>query len=637
MAARFADVGGVDDEFLDRVLAEAHINTLRLALIQQTDDAELSAMPVETFARAGTPYLTYVVPRACHAVVRAKARAYLGAARRPPVVRPDRQRALALMQLFQGADFDPAAADYGYEELALDDFPREARWSGPIPASVANYPVTVVGAGFSGILAGIQLKRLGIPFRIVERQADIGGTWQLNAYPEARVDITSFLYQYSFEKNYPWNHYFATRDELKIYIDHIVDGHGIRDCIETRTSLDAAHWNAERAVWELTVVGPDGVAKQRESKIVISAAGLFSTPHLPDIPGIADFAGKIFHTTAWDHDYDYRGKRVALIGTGSTGSQLMPDLARQCARLTVFQRTPNWVTPVPGYQHRVSDEQRWLFDNMPYYANWFNYHHHIAQMQSQKFHAIDPGWVARGGSVNEANDKLRAGLQAYIAGKVGHRPDLHARLVPDYAPMARRLVVDNGWYDALLRDNVELVTTGIEQFTENGIATRDGRVREFDFVVLSAGFAVSKYLFPARYTGEHGTTPADLWEKDGARAYLTMALPGLPNFFMLYGPNAGVRAGSFHSWMEALTRYIATLIVALIEGGQNSVAVRRDAYDAYNAALDERFEGMLWGSEKGGGGYYINAFGRPGAGMPWTLAEFDALIRTPDRAAFDFR
>lgn len=626
-----------DGGLIDRVLDHAHLNSLRLALIQQTGDPDLAAIPVETFAPAGTPYLTYVVPRRFHAVVRERARAYLTALPRPPVVRPDKPRALELMKLFQGDDFDPAAADYGYEELAFDDYPRDARWSGSAaPASAALYPVVVVGAGFSGILAGIQLKRLGIPFRILERQDDIGGTWQLNDYPEARVDITSFLYQYSFEKNYPWCSYFATRAELKTYIDHVVDRHGIRDHIETRTSLAAAQWNAERKLWELTISGPDGVESQRDARIVISAAGLFSTPKIPDIAGIAGFGGKTFHTTAWDHDYDYRGKRVALIGTGSTGSQLMPEVARELAHLTVFQRTPNWVTPVRGYRDRVSDEQRWLFDNMPSYVNWFNYHNHIAQMQAQKFHTLDADWIAQGGLVNRDNDQLRAGLEKYIASKVGHRPDLHARLVPDYAPAARRLVVDNGWYDALLRDNVELVTDPIETFTSTGIATGDGVHREFDLVILSAGFAVSKYLWPAEYVGLEGATPAQLWETDGARAYLTVALPDLPNFFMLYGPNAGARAGSFHSWMEALMRFIAQTIVALIEGEHDFVVVRREAFDAYNHALDQGFETMLWGRENGGGGYYINEFGRPAVGQPWTLAEFDALIRKPDLTAFEF-
>ena len=462
----------------------------------------------------------------------------------------------------------------------------------------------------------------------------IGGTWELNDYPEARVDITTFLYQFKFVKNYPWRSYFATRDELKDYIDHVVDRYGIRGRIETSTALRGARWDDAEKLWRLEIVRPDGSVEHAVSTVVLSAAGLFSTPHLPDIPGIGDYRGRIFHTTAWDHGYDCAGKRVALIGTGSTGSQLMPELARRASHLAVYQRTPNWVTPVRGYHARVTPEKRWLLDNMPHYSNWFNYSQHLAQMQSQHLHRIDPAWVAGGGRINERNDQLRAGLERYIRRKLGGREDLISRLVPEYAPMARRLVVDNGWYDTLLRDNVELITTGIDHFTSRGIVARDGSAAEYDLVVLGAGFKVSQYLWPVDYVGRYGATLADLWSRDGARAYLTVALPGFPNFFMLYGPNAGVRSGSFHSWMEILTRYICGCVVALLEQGAGAIEVQREAYDAYNAELDAEMSAMLWESEGGGGGYYVNEFGRSGVNMPWTLADFYARVKAPDLGDF---
>ena len=625
----------INDAFIRRALDHAHLNALRVALFWQTGDPEIAAMNVEAFAPPGTPFLTHVVAREHHARLKELAFAFLTETR--PIARaaPSRDEAFALMSLFEGGGSDPEAAGYGYEELAFDDFPREAKWSTPeTPGGLANFLVTVIGAGFSGILAGIQLARLGIPFRIIERQPGIGGTWELNDYPEARVDISTFLYQYKFVKNYPWKSYFATRDELKDYIDTVVDDFGIRDRIETSTRLTDAQWDADARRWMLEIDRPDGAHERFTSNVVISASGLFSTPNLPDIPGIADYAGKMFHTTAWDHDYDLAGKRVALIGTGSTGSQLMPALARRAAYLKVFQRTPNWVTPVRGYHDRVTPEKRWLLDNMPFYANWYSYSHHVAQMQSQHLHEVDPAWTAMGGHVNEKNDQLRKGLTKYIRKKVGARDDLFEKLVPAYAPMARRLVVDNGWYDALLLPNVELVTTGIDRFTRTGIVTRDGEEHAVDLVVLGAGFKVSQYLFPVNYVGRDGATLPDLWDKDGARAYHTVCLPGFPNFFMLYGPNAGVRAGSFQSWMEILMRYIAKAIVAMIEQEKDVIEVRRRAYDAYNAELDGEMAKMLWEREKGGGGYYVNQFGRSGVNMPWTLADFYCRVETPDLGDF---
>lgn len=627
--------GPVDDDFIRRALGHAHLNALRVALYQQTRDPEIAAMKVETFAPAGTPFLAHVVAAESHALLKAKAFEYLrgkSSSTKPP---PTRTEALELMSLFQGEAVDPAAAGYGFEELAFDDFSRETNWHGVRPAAANDIMVTVIGSGFSGILAGIQLSRLGIPFRIIERQAGIGGTWELNDYPEARVDITTFLYQYKFVKNYPWKSYFATRDELKAYIEAVVDEFAIRDRIEISTRLTDARWDAVRRHWTLRIEHVDGVAETFVSNFVISASGLFSTPNLPDIAGIEDFQGAMFHTTAWDHSYELAGKRVALIGTGSTGSQLMPELARRAETLKVFQRTPNWVTPVRGYHDIVSPEKRWLLETMPYYSNWFCYSHHVAQMQSQNLHEVDPEWVAAGGHINEKNDKLRKGLTRYIRKKVGARDDLYAKLVPSYAPMARRLVVDNGWYDALLRSNVELIATGIDHFSADGIVTRDGVLHAVDLVVLGAGFKVSRYLFPVDYVGRDGTTLASLWEADGARAYQTMCLPGFPNFFMLYGPNAGVRAGSFHSWMEVLMRYIAKAIVVMVEGGHDVIEVRRDAYDRYNAELDAEMAKMLWEREKGGGGYYVNQFGRSGVNMPWTLAEFHRRTEAPDLKDFD--
>lgn len=620
----------VEETFVRRALEQAHLNALRVALYQQTGDPEIAAMKVETDAPPGTPFLSYVVARESHELLKQRAFEFLTSAPDKALAIPDRVQALELMALFQGTALDAASAAYGYEELAFDEFPREATWAaGKRPAALDDFMVTIIGAGFSGLVAGIHLGRLGIRYRIIERQADIGGTWELNDYPEARVDITTFLYQYKFVKNYPWKSYFATRDELKQYIDYVADTYKLRQSIETSTKLTDARWNEASRRWTVSIERDGGMEEQFETNVLISASGLFSTPNLPDIPGIADFQGKIFHTTAWDHDYDYAGKNIALIGTGSTGSQLMPDLARRGAHLTVYQRTPNWVTPVRGYHNMVTAEKRWLLDTMPGYSNWYCYSHHMAQMQTQNLHEIDPTWQAAGGLINETNDKLREGLTRYIRRKVGSRDDLFDKLVPSYAPMARRLVVDNGWYDTLVRPNVTLNTAGIDRFTPDGIFS-GGKETKFDLVVLGAGFKVSQYLWPVRYLGRDGATLEDLWNQDGARAHLTMTMPGFPNFFMLYGPNAGVRAGSFHSWMEILTRYICSAIVTTLEKGCEVIEVRREAFETYNADLDREMKKMLWETEKGGGGYYVNSFGRPGVQMPWTLGEFYDRVRQPE-------
>lgn len=626
----------LDEAFVRRVLASANLNALRLALYYQTGDESLARMRVLERPVQGGALVAYVLDRAHRDELTEKAVAYVMSGA-PPKVPPTREQVIAMMPLFTGHAPRRGDAEYGYEDMGFETFPRNAEWSGARPtARLQDFSVTIVGAGFSGIAAAVQLDRLGIRYQIVERQADIGGTWQLNDYPEARVDISSFLYQFKFEKNYPWKSYFATRAELKEYFDYIVDKYGIRSKIRLGTAVTRAAWNDASKHWELELLGPKGDRQTLRSNVVISCSGLFSTPNLPDIPGIESFEGAMFHTTAWDHSYDYAGKRIVMIGTGSTGCQLMPRLAQTAAKVTVIQRTANWIMPVNGYHERVSADTRWLLDNFPGYSNWFLYSHCVGSLQKQEMETLDPDWIARGGKINERNHKLAVALTEFIRSKVGNREDLLRKLIPTHPPLARRLVIDNAWYDALVRDNVELVASGVERITANSVIAQDGSEHPCDLLVLSAGFKVSKYLWPVNYRGRHGLTIEDAWSKDGARAYLTMTLPEFPNFFMLYGPNAGVRGGSFHSWIEIFMRYVGELLVKMLEDGKSEIEVRREAFADYNARMDEEMKSLIWHSE-GHGGYFVNEHGRVGTQMPWKADRFYELVRRSDPQNFLFR
>lgn len=274
---------------------------------------------------------------------------------------------------------------------------------------------------------------------------------------------------------------------------------------------------------------------------------------------------------------------------------------------------------------------------MPGYVNWFCFGLHVAGLQMDAFHDLDRDWQAKGGQINEKNDQLRANLTGFIRRKVGSHEALRRDLTPDYAPLSRRLVVDNDWYDTVLRDNVELVSGQIARFDQTGIVSADGTHRAFDLVVLAAGFDVSKYLWPVDYQGRDGARLDDLWARDGARAHLTLTLPGFPNFIIMYGPNAGILSGSFHSWIELYTRYFCRLITDTIESGARSFEVTAEAYAASNAALDAKLKQKLWEEEAAAGGYYINAHGRPGVSMPWSLEEFYEMIRQPDHSEYRLR
>ncbi len=622
-----------DPAFVKRALEQASINVLRIALFHQTHDSFLSDMPVTEHELRGGALSTYVVPKNLHADIRARAFDFLvdNKAHKPD---PTKQEVKHLMTLFSGQQPNSVELDYGYEELGFEAFPRDAHWSTATTQKPNHLPkdfrVAIIGSGFSGLAMAAQLGRLGFDYDIIERHSKLGGTWQVNDYPEARVDVPSFSYQYSFEKNYPWTHFFAPRDALREYAEHIAEKYQIKPNIRFDTKLIDAAWNEDTSAWSLELETDNGERSTRHYNAVVSACGLFGTALLPDINGIERFEGEMFHTTQWNHDFDYSGKRVAVIGTGSTGTQLARALAKTTSKLTIFQRTANWVTPIEGYHAEVSNELRWLFDNMPGYQNWFNYANSVSEFRMQDMHELDPQWIAKGGKVNEKNQQLRESLTQFIRHKVGGDEAMIDKLVPTHSPMSRRLVIDNQWYDTLMRDNVELVADGIQEITDTGIVDANGVTHEVDLIVLGAGFKVSQYLWPVEYKGRDGLSIEQLWNKDGARAFKGMTMPGFPNFFMIYGPNAQARAGSFHSVVESLSRYIGNLLVATLEQGKQTIEVKGEAYENYNQRLDKAMQTLLWEDEQGGGGYYVNEHGRAGVIMPWRIHEFFEMIQTPD-------
>lgn len=632
-----ATAGRRDLAFLRQAIEQADINALRLALYQHTGDPALAAMAVSNELRPGNPFRFTRLDKASHDLVKAKALEFLSG---DPVAlrRPDRDETDALMALFCGRDLSQADRDYAWGDMGFDPLARAPHWNErPSQETLDAIDITVVGAGFGGLLAAIQLKRLGLSCRILERQDGIGGTWWLNDYPEARVDVTAFLYQYKFELGYPWGNHFPTQQDLLAYFDHMVDKHDLRDRIALATEVTQAQWQEEDARWHIETRGPNGELSRYQSHFLISASGQFSTPQLPGIEGIDRFQGKLFHSTQWDHSYDLTGKRIAVLGTGSTGTQMVRGLARHAQSLTVYQRTPNWIMRMPNYRQDVGAEHQWLFEHFPGYLNWYVFSQHISQMRMDGINEVDRDWVAAGGYFNERNDQLRDILKAYILDAVGGDRALYDQLVPGYAPLARRPVVDNEFYRTLTQDHVALVSGQVQSFTDSGVVGGDGAEREHDLVVLCAGFEVERFLYPTAYRGRNGATLNDLWSTDGPRAYLTAMLPGFPNFAMMYGPNSGLVAGSYHSWVELFSRYYCQVIVETIERGARAFEVRRDAYQDFNVELDERAESWVFQVENTGGGYYKNAHGRSSVRLPWRVPEFYEKIAAPDFSHFDIR
>jgi 4-hydroxyacetophenone monooxygenase len=617
------------EDFRRAAVEQAHPNALRIALLQATGDATLANMKLGRRPIWGGTYSELFLSDADLASLRDKACAFLRTPSRNPDDSPGDANLRNLMDVFCDDVVDDFTFQMGKEELGFEQFPRGVDWPRAPERSKRNaFPVLVVGAGAAGLSAAVQLKRLEIPFIIIERNSDVGGTWLTNNYPGLRVDTASYNYQLSFMGGYSWKHYFALQPELLDYFDTVADRFNLRGHIRFQTEVKNAEWDDDAATWRVTVRDTNGRSETLDARAIISAAGLFNRPNKPEIQGFETFRGKVINSAEWDHSYDWSNKRIALIGVGSTGAQLMPVLAKRAASLTVFQRSPQWVGRRDGYRDAISDELRWLFRAMPNYRNWYCFALFSAFFDVNGLQNFDREWQATGGMVSQRNDALRAELTDYIHTKIGGRTDLLAKLVPDFPPLAKRLIADNGWYDALLQPNVELVTDHIKCVNPQGIVTTDGIEREFDLIVLCSGFETERYLWPAQYTGRDGLTLEQAWSIDGARAYLGMTVPGFPNLFMIYGPNGQARAGGVMAWLEISARYAVDAIAMMIDQDIDFIDCRQQVFDDYNARMDRALDDCIW-SAPIAKSYYVNKYGRQNTNMPWLPSDYYRWTRKP--------
>jgi 4-hydroxyacetophenone monooxygenase len=613
----------VDAAFIRRAVELADLNAVRVALYQQTGDPELAALPV-----------ALELDDAERELLIGKAVDWLVENAGPDMpAEPPEDELRRLMNMATAEEMGDLEFEARRELPAFKAFPWAADWTDGRPELPEGFLVAVVGSGFSGIAMGVQLELLGIPYVVLERRAEPGGTWTVNRYPDVRVDTISITYEYSFEKRYPWTEYFGRGAEVREYLDHISRKYGVHGNTRFGRDVKRSTFDEARDVWVLEVDSPDGL-EVIEANAVVNAVGTFANPKLPRFEGQQDFEGQILHPARWPDDFDATGKRIAIIGNGSTGVQLLAPIAEDAAQVHVFQRTPQWISPRVKYGDPVEPEIRWLQDNFPGYWNWWRYMAIAALFGTHGFLIPDEEWKAQGGHFNAMNDKLREDLTAYISAQTGGRADLVERLVPDYAPFSRRPVVDNGWYRSLTRDNVELVTDGIVRLTPTGIETEDGAVREVDVIVTATGFEVAKYLWPADYIGRGGVSVHDAWSTDGPRAYLSMMVPDFPNMFMLYGPNSQPVSGGtgLPIWYVLWSAYSAQCLVRMLEEGKSRVEVRRDAFERYNAALDEESRKLLLLQDEGAPdkNYYVNEFGRMQVNAPWYGPEYQRMCSSVD-------
>ena len=628
----------VDLTPLDQALESAHLPALSAALVHLTGDMTWlrpewrpTYMPL---SRGETG-----VSEAEQAKMRAAAKIaitdYLtGKRSMAPIPGPEAVR--QMMSFVAGADIPDGYGEFLTDELALDGHSsKDPQWSSPqLKAAARRLNVLVVGAGMSGILAAIRLTQAGVPFEIVDKNADVGGTWLENTYPGCRVDSSNHMYSYSFEPNHFWPQHFSTQPVLLDYFRGVAARHDVRKHVRFETTVEEMVWDEPRAVWKVRLKTPSGI-EHVEAQAVITAVGQLNRPRYPDIKGRERFAGAAFHSAEWRHDVDLTGKRVAVIGTGASAFQFVPEIARKVGSLTVFQRTPPWGFPVAHYHEDVPAGMNWLMEHVPFYDKWYRFWMFWTVTDGLlPMVTADPNWTGPSTAVSEMNFGFREMIAQAIAAQAPDRPDLIAKVIPTYPVGGKRSLLDNGvWIEALKRENVELVTEGISEITPQGIVTVDGESREFDVIIYGTGFYASKFLWPMKIIGRDGADLHASWDGD-ARAYLGMTTPGFPNLFMIYGPNTNIVVnGSIIFFSECSVRYIVGCLKLLAETGAAAMEPKQDVHDAFNAKVDAGNSLMAWGAPQVTS-WYKNEKGRVSQNWPFALVDYWRATLAPDPKDF---
>jgi cation diffusion facilitator CzcD-associated flavoprotein CzcO len=438
--------------------------------------------------------------------------------------------------------------------------------------------VAIIGAGFGGLGTAVALRRLGIDdLSIIEAGDGVGGTWRRNTYPGAACDIQSYLYSFSFAPNKSWSRTYARQPEILAYLEAVADEFDLRRHLMLGTRVRAVRWNADTCRWDLST-DRSGDTASLTADVVVCAAGLFGSLKFPAIPGLTDFGGTLMHTAQWDHGIDLTGKNVAVIGTGASGVQVVPELAKMTGKLTVFQRTPPWMVPKDDRAYSATELQRFRRDPLAArrtrWQIWKFQHDNTATM------ADDPVVAAR-------SQIATAFLERTVADE-----GLRDALTPDYPFRCKRVLLGDDYYRALQQDHVDLVTEPIDRITETSVVTASGRTVNVDAIVLATGFETSHYLSGIDVIGADGRHLHDRWGDDPS-AYLGTAVSGFPNFFMLYGPNTNQGGNSIVYILEAGARLVASAVSRLARRG-GYLDVRPEAEKRYNDELSADLERSIW-------------------------------------------
>ncbi|MGK5531905.1 flavin-containing monooxygenase [Streptomyces sp. URMC 129] len=475
--------------------------------------------------------------------------------------------------------------------------------------------VAVIGAGFGGLGAAVRLRRMGITdFVVLERADSVGGAWRDNTYPGCACDVPSHLYSFSFAPNPRWPRSFSGQPHIREYLEWVTDTFGLRPHIRFNSEVESARWDNEELRWVVETTSGTCTAD-----VVVSATGPLSDPKLPDIPGLDQFPGHVFHSARWDHDFSLRGKRVAVVGTGASAIQFVPAIAKEVQHLTVFQRTAPWV--LPRADRQITGVEKWLHDKVP------------------ATRAARRGilWGIRElqvGAFAKQPDLMRA---VEVVARLNMRraikdPALRRRLTPDYRIGCKRILLSNDWYPALARPHVDVIDSGLSEIRGSTLVSSDGRETEADVIVFGTGFHVTDIPIASRVKGMRGTTLAEEW-RDGVAGLRGTTTAGFPNFLTIIGPNTGLGNSSMILIIEAQLTYMADFLTKLDSlartgasgasgvSGRTALAARPEAVRAWDARMQRRLSRSVWNTG-GCDSWYLDANGRNSTVWPGTTGEF---------------
>ncbi|MGW7516623.1 flavin-containing monooxygenase [Streptomyces sp. NPDC054796] len=464
--------------------------------------------------------------------------------------------------------------------------------------------VAVIGSGFGGLGAAVRLRRAGITdFVVLERREAVGGTWHDNTYPGCACDVPSHLYSFSFAPNPEWPRNFSGQEHIRRYLERVADTFGLRQHLRFNSEVQLMSWDPEELHWNIETAQ----GKRLSADFVVSATGPLSDPKLPDIPGLDGFEGKVFHTAQWDHDYDLRGKRVAVVGTGASSIQVVPAIQPEVGHLTLFQRTPAWV--MPRADRKISGLERWLHTKVPA----------SRALRRQILWTIRELQV---GAFTKHPNQL--GLIEKLASAHMKRavkdPELRRKLSPDYRIGCKRILLSNSYYPALAQPNVDVVAAGLKEVRGNTLVASDGTETEVDAIVFGTGFHVTDMPIGHRVKGADGTTLMEHW-RDGMKGLRGCTADGFPNFMTIIGPNTGLGNSSMILMIEAQLNYMVDYVRKLDTlGGKVALDPRPEAVDAWNDHMQDRMKRTVWNT--GCDSWYLDANGRNTTVWPGTTAEF---------------